>query len=437
MSILDRVGFNGPGTVRRWLLACALLTSGIICSSSESAYWLVVIPGLVVFTAVAVPTERIFAIIVALNLPYAVAAYVAALENVVYYPRLSVNEYWVATRQQLSGLSILLAVSLASGLGKHFGAAVRESAVNLSPRPGIPQYLCVAFAMIVGMHDLSILLRNRGSLFLGGRHTVSQGYWFLHGSMGLVIGIVVTVALVFGSFDPKTRKSSVTSVIVLWMPSILVGERNYAVLCLVVAGLIYLFREKNFRRRRYVIGIAVAGIVGLVLLPTLWSENPMVAANEWILPNSIWVPLATGFSDVASYGATPWISQWPLLLPSSLRPWGVFTVADSFNSRGYVNVGVAANVWADVYPGNLWGGIMAFVGVSVFFMMLSLLFRRIGGSAAPLVCVGVMATWSRWGSWGAIFVLVYATAALLLLLSTGPVRSNDYSAHSRWWISRG
>ncbi|WP_178997468.1 hypothetical protein [Paenarthrobacter nitroguajacolicus] len=382
-----------------------------------------------IITALSVPNARAVAIATLLNYPYALGAYVGALNGVTFFPRPPISSYEAVAHEQTLMLLVAFGLSLVFGIAQSFqkalaeGWAVFSKAGRNSVNSVHKRIQIVLWAgLLVGLHDAAFLATNLGAVLSSGRHSFKQEFWVGNGLLGIVLALVVGIVLVSVSITVSTYRFKALIVLgMFWGPSLIAGSRNYFSVLMVTALCAAFFTIKSGRQKLWLTLAAIIGISAFTWLPTLWTTNDLVGFNEWILPTSSLLPLSLGLYTAESLGATSIFHQWVLLLPGPFRPYPVTLYADEFAERKFTNVGVAGNPWSDSYDPDLFVRVAIFAVAFISVFLIAGLLRRVH-IFMPFMAFGLMAFWGRSVFWNVVVILIYSAILLRLLI---PMKSND------------
>lgn len=372
------------------------------------------------------PAYRLTLAVLTAALPYAAGAYVGARLGIRFYPMPPLNGYWVTSREQLTGLLLAAAFAILTGVGIAFQRAFMRSLEVLRERPGRGGYrLLRVAALLIAAHDAAVVLPNLGSLFAGGRHAYSADFVAGSGPLGIIITLSVSMMMVSDALVAKhAPKASAFALALMWLPSVAAGDRNYFSVAVIGWAAVYFSTSRNRPRKRLLAVAIGAAIVGFTLLPTLWSTNKMIGLNEWILPNSIFLPMALGVFGRDSLPVTPLSDQWQLLLPSSLRSEPITVLSNVFADLQVTGVSVGGNPWADLFLEDQTARIILFAALTTAIFLLGAALSKVS-RIAPLLTFAVMMFWGRNLFWGTVVLVVWsalATAPFFIFRWSSPPR---------------
>ncbi|WZP17788.1 O-antigen polysaccharide polymerase Wzy [Arthrobacter citreus] len=354
------------------------------------------------------------------TLPYAVGSFFGYLADITYYPRPTYTDYSDAAIVQASSLLLTAALGVVTGVSQRFQKAARLATQNalyghtLTKNAGKVFTISWLIALVIGIHDVIFVGFNFSTLVEATRHTYSSQLWVASSPAGVVFALVLSVVLLYGSLTNGGHKRYLSGFIVMWLPTLLAGGRNYLSVTLVAAVAILLLSHRSGRIKALIVSALICGVWVFTVVPTLWSENKLVWLNEWIMPNSLFLSAYYGYIDPEAVGATSFAGQSALMLPAALRPFEVSTFSTVFQELGVTNVGVGGNPWADFASGES--------AVPWMFAAATLAFFALGTFGAkfspvpPLVIIGLMAFWGRSSFWTTMFLVVYSIVVSTILL---------------------
>lgn len=414
------------------LVGVGIIVIAYLLWAEPKSVGMVLAPAIALLTALTVPNARAVAVASLLNYPYALGAYLGALNGVTFFPRPPISSYETVAHEQSLTLLTALGLTMVLGIAQSFQKSLAEgwkifSKAGLSSVNSVHKRIVLVLwvGLIIGLHDAAFTVTNLSAVLSSGRHSFKEDFWVGNGLVGIVLALVIGVVLVCVAILVKEYRIRALIVLgVFWGPSLTAGSRNYFSVLMVTALCVAFF---SIRSRRHKVWIALAAILGISMftwLPTLWTTNDLVGFNEWILPTSSLLPLSLGLYTTESLGVTSIFNQWVLLLPSPIRPYPVTLYADKFAELKFTNVGVAGNPWSDSYDPDLFLRVAIFaLSFSCIFLIAGLL-RRIH-IFIPFMAFGLMAFWGRSVFWNVLVVLIYSALLLRILI---PVRSNEGSA---------
>lgn len=354
------------------------------------------------------------------TLPYAVGSFFGYLSGITYYPRPSYADYTHAAIAQSSSLLLTASIGILTGVSQRFQEAARAAVQNalyadVLPKAGGKIFTTsLVAAVVIGVHDLLFVGFNFSTLVAATRHTYSSQLWVASSPAGVVFALVLSVVLLYGALRDGGQKRYVFGFIIIWLPTLLAGGRNYLSVTLVAAVAIMLLSRRSGRVKALIVSALLCGVWLFTVVPTLWSENKLVWLNEWIMPNSLFLSAYYGYISPEAVGVTSFVGQSALMLPASLRPYEVFTFSAVFQDLGVTNVGVGGNPWADFASMDSL--------VPWMFAVATLVFFAIGAFGArlspvpPLIVIGLMAFWGRSSFWTTMFLVVYTIVISAILL---------------------
>ncbi|GGV23372.1 hypothetical protein GCM10010212_06150 [Paenarthrobacter nicotinovorans] len=409
------------------LIGVGIVVAAYLLWNESKSVGMVLAPVITIVTALAVRNARAVAIATLLNYPYALGAYIGALNGVTFFPRPPLSSYEAVAHEQTLTLLTALGLTLVLGIAQKFQNALADgwrvfSAVGRNSVNSVHKRIEIVLwaGLLVGLHDAAFLAANLGAVLSSGRHSFKQEFWVGNGLFGIVLALVIGIILVSVSMTVKRYRFRALAILgIFWGPSLIAGSRNYFSVLMVAALCAAFFAIKSGRHKLWLTVAAILGISAFTWLPTLWSTNDLVGFNEWILPTSSLLPLSLGLYTAESLGATSILQQWVLLLPSPLRPYPVTLYADEFAERKFTNVGVAGNPWADAYDPDLFVRVLIFAIAFACVFLIAGLLRRIH-VFVPFIAFGMMAFLGRSIFWNIIVVLLYSAILLRLLI---PVKS--------------
>lgn len=398
-----------------WGPALALAAIAVLRLGPELAIPIAV--GLLVASAIKAPRNRLVLILLGLATPYALGAYLGALQGIRFFPRPNLEGYWYTSREQLAGLLLAGGLCVMSGIAAGFQRAVVAAVDNIKENSRRQVYVFVQLvSAAVALHDFAIVIANPSALTGGGRHGLSDQFVAGWGPQGIVATLVLSASLAADAFVARTApRRSVALFLAMWLPSVVAGDRNYFSVSAVMASVLY-FRTHPNRTNGVTIALTlVAAVIGFTALPTLWSTNDRVWMNEWILPNSIYLPMALGVFSRDALGVTPLLQQWPMLLPQQLRAEPITNLATTFADMKVTGVAVGGNPWADLFViGQEWQRVLAFAAGTTVILLIATLAAKLS-PIAPLLTFGVMCFWGRSVFWGTVVIIVWGTIVSLPL----------------------
>lgn len=413
--------------------------SGMILSVLALSFsgWLAIctsVLGIVLLTIISRSTTAVNCCLLA-AMPYAIGSYIGAGLGVSFYPWPGLSGYEAAAVEQSVSLLFTASVGAFSGVSQYFQRTLQSAAIlfhDVSRYSGLRNSFVVAqlAAVVVGLHDLSFVATNLGAIVSSTRHTFSSSLWVGNGPFGIVLALAISAVLVLAIISsPKSRAAFVVPFILLWVPTLLAGARNYFSVLIVAAFAVLFVRLTSLRYRLGLACILLIGFIGFLAVPTFWSDNPLVWLNEWILPNSLFLPLLYNHFTPEAIGVTDFWRQIALFLPSPLRPYDVHTYSEVFDALDVTGVGVGGNPWADFYLPVLFMRLIAFaVGTLSLFLLASLASRIT--PIIPVLTVGLMAFWGRSSYWNTAFLIIYLTIVVAAFVRPGTKTDgfNDYRA---------
>lgn len=380
-------------------------------------FW--VAPALTILLALLRRRSSAISWVVVANYPYALGAYIGAKFEIVFYPWSSIDVYESVALEQVSSLLVAYALVLASGLGDLLQSSISQALASLKELFGENiknQWIPIGISLVMGVHDLFFALLNFRALSSGPRHSFQDIFWVASSPFSITISLAISLCLMLMIFaGSKTKVVAIFALLLMWAPSLLAGSRNYLSILGVICLTISLFSLKRVVTKILTVLLVVLFLWIFIELPSNWSTNQLVGYNEWILPTSSYIPLYLGNFSIETIGATPMLNQWPLLLPSPLRPYEVSPYGDIFASLKFTNVGVAGNPWAEVYNDSLSIRILSFALVFSSVIALSLLIRRMQPFSC-LFAIGLLAFWGRSVFWNSIFIVIYSSIALSIIM---------------------
>lgn len=389
----------------------------IVMHASPSVGITVALAGVAV-TLAAASDARIPVVVCAASLPYALGAYFGALDGIRFFPFPTIEGYWIASQEQLAGVLVTISVLVGTGLGARFQRAFTTSVASVrydSSRRTLIRTAHV-YAIVVGVVDMSTVIRNPGLAFGGGRHQMGGQFLVGGGALRITLAFVVSMLLgIVAISEVRRRTWAGSALLMMWLPVVLVGGRNrFSAVVAVLVVVLVLSHRSVIIRVRILAGLGL-GVLALTNLPRLWSTNPRVGWNEWIMPNTSWLPMALGRFTRDDLGITPIHEQWQLLLPRQLRTETMVTLAPTFEELGVTNVGIGGNPWADLFvSGGPVSRVAVFaLGTAAVFALGSVLSHL--SWIAPLQTVAFMTFWGRSEFWGVIVMIVATTAVAIIL----------------------
>lgn len=359
-----------------------------------------------------VSSSRLVLIALAATLPYAVGTYIGALFDIRFYPWPVLDAYWSATREQLTGLLLVAALVMLSGIGNIFQKSFAKALTRMrsGTHPTRPAYAFIrGLAVVIGLLDASVVARNLNTVFASGRHVLDDQMIVGSGPVGIVLALTVSLFLGADALCTRHRPwASAFAFVIFWTPTLLAGARNYFSVSMVILLAIYFMIPRRAMGKGIIAVTSVIGVLCFVVLPSMWSTNKLVGLNEWILPNSSFLPMHLGIFSRDALGVTPLYEQWQLLLPAVLRPEIVSTLAPTFAGLEVTGVGVGGNPWADTYLPDSTLRIGLFVLLTSGFFVTGAFLARFS-PLAPLVTFGLMVFWGRSTFWSVLVLIVYTT----------------------------
>jgi hypothetical protein len=273
-------------------------------------------------------------------------------------------------------------------------------------------------ALLIAIHDAAVILPNLESVLDGGRHTYSSDFVAGGGPWGIIFTLSVSMLMVADALVAKNApRASALAFAAMWLPSVAAGDRNYFSVAVLGWAAVYFMTSENGAHKRIAAAAIPAAVVGFTLLPTLWSSNKMIGLNEWILPNSIFLPMALGVFGRDSLAVTPLARQWELLLPSALRSEPVSVLSNVFANLKVTGVSVGGNPWADLFVTGQLSRILLFATLTNAILLLAACLSRVS-RITPLLTFAVMMFWGRNLFWGTVVIVAWsalATAPLFLV----------------------
>lgn len=384
---------------------------------------IIVVSFALVLVAIFLDRCRLVALSMLATLPYVVGPPLAARAGIVYYPRPGIEIYDAAAREQLIGLLLVVGLATATGLSQSFQRAFVLATARWRNDPPRPRLMAVVriSAFAIALVDLLVVLTNLGEAW-GTRHSLADRLIVGNGPLGIILSLSLSLALVLNSFVAgKHRVLDVSLVAAMWLPTLIAGARNYLSVVLVVIVILIWTRLRSVSAKVLVVLAALFVIGALVVLPSIWSDNPIVSLNEWILPNSIFLGLYTGQFTAVEIGAGSFWAQWQLLLPGGLRSENVLPLADAFQQLGVTNVGVGGNPWGDTFVSTEWVRVLLFVLATCAVFALGVVLSRLS-PIAVLVAFGLVVFWGRSSVWGDIAIIVGTTLVTAVLSRPPPSR---------------
>lgn len=407
-------------TQRPW--AVMFIVAAVVVAASSPRRGLVVTLVALAVGIAFVGSARTSLVAVTAAVPYAIGAYVGALSDIRFYPRPDLNGYWVTSREQLVGLLLTCALLVATGIGAAFEQRLRAALAGVAAgRPPDRAFrLARLIALGVGAHEVYVFARYANAILSGPRHAYQHYFLMGNGTAGIILALCLSTVLVVDLLVRRTRRLLVVALLaILWVPSVLAGERNYFSASMAIALVVFLLTTRRRSVRAAAIAAACGGIALLVHLPSYWAgaslDSNSVAYNEWILPNSTFLPMRLGVFDRADLGVTPLWQQWQLLLPHQLRFEHMSTLAPQFQSLTFTNVGVGGNPWADLFVRGAAERVILFSILTCAIFGLAVLLSRLS-PLTPLIAFGAMLFWGRSVFWGMVTLVLYSGLTTWLLL---------------------
>lgn len=369
---------------------------------------------------------RIFVALMLLALPYALGAYIAARTGVRFYPYPPIESYWLASRDQLVAILLCIGIALLTGLANRLDESVREPIANASMFRVRMGWLRIVqgLALTIVLWDATQIATHMDDIFAGQRHVLTHQLVLGLGVVGIALTLSITATLAFDTFVSRASPILSGSLLFLtWAVGLTIGERAYTAASGTSAVLIILLTLTNRRAKALILGACLIAVGGLFFLPSLWSKNAFIGFNEWILPNSLLVSQHVGAFTGQTLGVTPFIEQWPLLLPNFIRPYEVLTLTNLFADYQVINVSVGGNPWAETYTGSTWSSAFAFSATTLVVIVMLIFFSRFS-PLLPIAMFGMLAFWGRLTFWGTatLVMTVGLLGAVLFRLAYSAVK---------------
>ncbi|MUK02264.1 hypothetical protein GM708_10200 [Vibrio cholerae] len=408
-------GFNG----RTFFAGLICLVAALLSLQSSA---MVAIPGTIIgllaLSSVARATVAVNMCLL-LSVPYACGSYIGATLDITFFPRPPIGLYERAAVEQTSSLLVAASVSAMLGISAYFQRSLSAATKRLlrnpagDPSSNLAFKSAVGIALILGIHDLYFVATNLQAVLSSTRHSFRDEFWAASGPFGIVLALTVSATLAVNAARPESRVKALLPLAILWVPTLLAGGRNYLSVAAISVAAVF-FIVTTFRQRIILTLALFLGIYGFAIVPTLWSENKLVWLNEWILPNSLYLPLYSRLYDLQGVGVTTFWEQSALLLPSGLRPNTVVTYSQRFEALGFTNVGVGGNPWADFFHEDAASRILAFVTGTLVVFLVAAFGSRIS-PMVPALTVGIMCFWGRSSFWNTMFIVVYVILLTLVI----------------------
>lgn len=404
----------------------AFLLVGLFVSTASPRSGILASLGALILGILVLRYSREFLVLLIAAVPYALGAYLGALSGIRFYPSPPLANYWEASRDQLTALLVCAGIGVAIGVarGIHLAAC---SAIERFRHLKLHRGALTAvqtIALTAGLWDLFHVSMNYTLILSSNRHVINDSLVIGAGTLGIVLVLTISGMLSIDALVSKVRpKLSLALLLLMWAPSLASGTRAYASMAAATALLIFIIAAQSKIARTAAITGAGVAVAGFTALPSLWSDNELIGYNEWILPNSLYIPQREGVFSVDATNITPLLEQWPLLLPSSLRPYPVHPITDFFTELGVTNVSVGGNPWAETYLSGTWQSALFFSGTTLVILAVTLMVSR----ASPLtllVVFGLMMFWGRSTFWGTL-VLIPLIALLAYLFTRRSLLEHD------------
>jgi hypothetical protein len=409
----------------------SIVLAAALASLSGGPVWAisVTVLGLLALSVLAHSTIAVNACLL-LALPYACGTYVGALLGVTFYPRPPLMVYEAAAVEQSLSLLIVAAVACMTGISKYFQYNLQRATKDMLDHAlhGESSKRISTLAKVVavglGLHDLGFVVLNFSAITSSGRHAFRDEFWVANGPFGIVIALMVSATLALDAANPSRRWQAMIPLVLMWLPTLLAGGRNYlSVTAISVAAVLFTVLETK-RAKSALVAALILGIYGFAIVPTLWSENSLVWLNEWILPNSLFLPLFAGLYSLEGAGVTGFWQQSALLLPSGLRPTEIVTYSQLFQSLGFTNVGVGGSPWASLFADSRPQRLAYFSLGTLSVFLVSAVGSRVS-PMLPALTIGLMAFWGRSSYWNTMFIIFYVIVISVLLARVARARKFD------------
>lgn len=398
----------------------ALGIIALVAIQGQDVVWMWLTTGLFVVTVCFSSGARLLPLLFLVNVPYATGAWLAAREGIVFYPRPPLTTYSEAAVEQVALLALAAAFALLTGMARKFSKVARESALNFrNVRFGNGAVVvAAAVSSVLALHDLSILAPRLSELTSASRHSFNEQLWVGVGTLSTVV--LYSASIILGhhfASEPKRRWPLLLILISLWAPLMLRGSRYFLSVLAISVVILGMYAIRSAAIKVALSSFLVVGGVFAFFVPYLWSGRSVIGFNEWILPQSLYLPLYTGAIVPSSFGVDSLWAQWVLLLPSEFRPYTVTTVVDVLTSLEVVNVGVGGNPWAEVFSPDLSLRSLGFVISSLALVLVAIVAAKLAPSTLFLFC-GLFFFWGRSLFWPTVVMLI-GVSVLVWLASSG------------------
>lgn len=389
--------------------ATVFLAAALIVSRSSAETAILAAVAAFIVGIVLLSSARVVLTALTLTLPYALGAYVGAIHEIRFYPRPVLEGYWIATREQLIGLLLAAAIAVGSGAASVVQRRFVSAVHNLSTRflPARARSAARTVAILAGLWDLSVVVRNLS--VASTRHALDDKFVIGHGGpFGIILALSVTLLLGADILGKGLEcGSSAVALLLFWLPNVAVGNRNYFSVSVVGLTAVYVAQNRTRIRKTLVLAVVAFSAYGFSILPALFSANERVGWNEWILPNSIYIPMRLGLFDRRDLGVTDLLQQWQLLIPvHALRTERVTVISQAFADLKVTNVSVGGSPWADTFLSDAGARILLFAVVTNAMFLLGAYLGR-WNCYLPVLTFGLMCFWGRSLVWNTVFLLCW------------------------------